>query len=129
MSARRPVLSPAAGDESITQRESLVQSSEAMIKNHPIFGVGLNNFLTNLPAFEKVQPVHNIFLLVLSETGIVGISFFLWFLIKTIKKVQSSYLLLLISCLLSLGMFDHYFLTLQQGQLLFAIILGLCWSE
>ena len=116
-------------DESITQRESLVQSSEAMIKNHPIFGVGLNNFLTNLPAFEKVQPVHNIFLLVLSETGIVGISFFLWFLIKTIKKVQSSYLLLLVSCLLFLGIFDHYFLTLQQGQLLFAMVLGWCWSD
>ncbi|MCL5970380.1 MAG: hypothetical protein M1450_02695 [Patescibacteria group bacterium] len=30
---------------------------------------------------------------------------------------------------LVLGLFDHYFLTLQQGQLLFSLVLGIVWSR
>ena len=135
-------------DESIVQRESLIQSSIAMIKNNPVFGVGLNNFLVNLPSYQAphaslfyLQPVHNIFLLVLSETGIVGLVFFIWFLIKTFSRIKNhesrikgwpiihNSLFIILSSILILGMFDHYFLTLQQGQLLFSFILGFCWAD
>ena len=130
-----------------------------MIKSHPIFGVGLNNFLVELPNVHKqdsnvfyLQPVHNIYLLILSQTGIVGFGFFIWFIGKTYQKLkaQSSKLkatsknlksekdyliidplslIVALSVILILGLFDHYFLTLQQGQLLFAFTLGLCWSD
>ena len=135
-------------DESIVQREGLINNSIVMIKDHPFFGVGLNNFLVNLPLYQTphsplfyLQPVHNIFLLVLSETGIVGFSFFIWFLIKTFSRIKNqesrikgwpmihNSLFIILSSILILGMFDHYFLTLQQGQLLFSFVLGLCWSE
>ncbi|MBU4099621.1 hypothetical protein KJ980_08325, partial [Patescibacteria group bacterium] len=43
-------------------------------------------------------------------------------------KQSPAILLILLSVILILGLFDHYWLTLQQGQLLFAIILGLCWA-
>ncbi|MBI2074766.1 MAG: hypothetical protein HYT83_02925, partial [Candidatus Levybacteria bacterium] len=101
---------------------------------------GINNFLVNLPAYEKIkenaffvsfQPVHNIFLLIAAETGIVGLTFFLWFLLKTFKKNQfqtSDFKFQILAMVLILGLFDHYFLTLQQGQLLFAFVLGFCWS-
>ena len=129
-------------DESIVQRKNLIQNSITMAKDHPIFGVGLNNFLVNLPLYQTphispfyLQPVHNIFLLVFAETGIIGLGFFIWFIYKTYKKIKekkytihNTYYILLFSVLL-LGMFDHYFLTLQQGQLLFSFILGLCWSD
>ena len=120
-----------------------MESSLQMIKAHPVFGVGLNNFLVNLPEFQKthnsvfsLQPVHNIYLLVLAETGIIGFGAFMWLLFKTYYKVKSQKLkvkssiqnskVLILSIVLILGLFDHYFLTLQQGQLLLAFVLGYC---
>lgn len=125
-------------DESIVMREQLLSSSLEMIKTHPIFGVGLHNFLINLPDVQKpqgsvysFQPVHNIYLLVLVETGIVGFTFFVWLFLKTYQRVESSKLkvqgYILISIVLVLALFDHYFLTLQQGQLLLTFVLGFLW--
>ena len=128
-------------DESIVQRESLIRSSISMINDHPIFGVGLNNFLVNLPAYQKafsptfyLQPVHNLFLLIASETGIIGLGFSLWFIFATYQRIINQSLIhnslfIILSSVLVLGMFDHYFLTLQQGQLLLALVFGLCWSK
>lgn len=136
-------------DESIMQREKLIHSSLLMIKDNPIFGVGLNNFLTNLPYYQQqsnalfyLQPVHNLFLLIASETGLIGLGFFVWFLIKAYKGIMSqesrimnekpsliqNSLFIILSLVLVLGMFDHYFLTLQQGQLLLSFVLGLAFS-
>lgn len=132
-------LSFSPADEAFTQRISLSKAAVEMFIKNPIFGVGINNFLPNLPFYIKqvgntffLQPVHNIFLLVLSETGIIGFGFFTWFLVKTYKRVlkrKSILGLVLISEVIFLGFFDHYFLTLQQGQLLLALVLGLCWSS
>jgi len=100
--------------------------------------VGLNNFIVHLPQFYQsgsvylLQPVHNIFLLVAAETGLVGLVIFLWFLILTFKKLLITNYYLLITALiviLVLGLFDHYWLTLQQNQLLVAIVFGLSWSR
>src|SRR3989344_5595979 len=132
-------------DESIAIRKELVFDSLIMIKEHLLFGVGINNFLINLPYYQKIntgsfftylQPVHNIFLLMASETGIAGFIIFVWFIIKTLNNIlkknkfsifnfQFSILIIVII----LGFFDHYFLTLQQGQLLFFLVLGFCWSK
>ena len=130
-------------DESIAQRESLIQSSILMIKDSPMVGVGLNNFLINLPYYQEsttplfyLQPVHNLFLLILSEIGITGFLFVLWFMFRTAEEMRrkkefqiSNFKFQILLTVFVLGMFDHYFLTLQQGQLLFSLILGLCWSD
>jgi len=126
-------------EEAISQRLQLIKMTASMIKEQPLIGVGLNNFIPQLPKFWQntgftywLQPVHNIFLLVAAETGLLGLVIFLWFLILTFKKllitknVQSLPLLLVI---LTLGLFDHYWLTLQQSQLLFTIVLGLSWAK
>lgn len=125
-------------DEAFTQRLYLSKVAIEMFSINPILGVGLNNFLPNLPFYIKqtgniffLQPVHNIFLLVLSETGMIGFGFFMWFITRTYKRILKRKFILgiiLLSEVLFLGFFDHYFLTLQQGQLLFALVLGLCWS-
>jgi len=128
-------------DESVVLRESLAGSATRMIVKNPVLGVGLNNFLPNLPYFEKqmnpffyLQPVHNIYLLIASEVGIVGLVYFVWFIYETYVGMLKSDLIIKRSLFISLssvlliGFFDHYFLTLQQGQILFSIILGLCWA-
>lgn len=122
-------------DESFTRRSGLTTAAVEIIKTHPLMGIGLNNFLVNLPKFQQaestilyLQPVHNIYLLVAAETGVVGLVFFLWFIGKTYQKVKSP-LFIALTVILILGFFDHYFLTLQQGQLLFSLVLGLCWAK
>ena len=127
-------------DESLMQRQELMTQSLDMFWKNPIFGVGVNNFFNNLViGISKqndflIQPVHNIFLLVLSETGVIGLVFVLSIFIKSIamilkKKQNKVYLLMLIFATIFLGMFDHYFLTLQQGQLMLAFIIGISISK
>jgi len=71
------------------------------------------------------QPVHNIFLLVLAELGWVGESLFiavllgaLWTIGRTKKDRVSFTALVSFLAVLSLGLFDHYLWTLQQGRLM-----------
>lgn len=136
-------------DESVVERVELAKSSLLMIKDSPIIGVGINNFLVSLPSYQEkpddifaLQPVHNIYLLIAAETGIVGLVFFLWFLEKTFQEIRKKKpmirnpalpagrsLFIILSAILILGFFDHYFLTLQQGRMLFAFVLSLCWSK
>jgi len=125
-------------DTSIIERQKLANAAILMFQKNPLLGVGLNNFLSNLPLFLSqknyllIQPVHNIYLLVLSELGIIGFFFFLillFFSLRTILKNKNLVVAVLLFEVLFLGLFDHYFLTLQQGQLLFALIIGLSFSK
>lgn len=122
-------------DESVTQRVALMKSSMDMIIKNPVFGVGINNFLNNLsPEFNNpllIQPVHNIFLLVFSQIGLLGFILFLFILIKSfiISLFLRENRFLKLSLLFSvcfIGLFDHYLLTIQQGQVLFTIIVSYC---
>lgn len=129
-------------EESVTERTELLLSSLKMIQQHPLIGVGLNNFIPALAPLQKpmplglyLQPVHNIFVLTLAQTGIIGLGLFIWLLVVTVKRIKNYesgirnmfYVLLLI--IIVTGTFDHYWLTLQQGQLLFATVIGLSWTK
>ncbi len=136
-------------NEALFQRIQLIQASVLMFKNFPFSGVGLNNFIVYLPDFWPLtgftyffQPVHNIYLLVLAELGFLGLVLFLWFLFLCFKKFLKIFLLnkgelnnlswfffLSFLVILLLGFFDHYWLTLQQNQLLLTLVLGLIWSS
>jgi hypothetical protein len=123
-------------DESFVKRVQLIEVAILMIKNNLIAGVGLNNFVFRLPDFWQtgslrfLQPVHNIYLLVFAETGLVGLVCFFWFLFLTFRKSLFLPRALFISLIiiLSLGLFDHYWLTLQQNQLLAVLVFGLIWG-
>lgn len=127
--------------QSYLMRRRLAEFAVNSVKRSPLFGVGLNNFVISLSQkstawqwFYWLQPVHNIFLLVASETGLVGLVVFVTFLSLVVKnlfgQMSSSglYLLVSIFCILFTGMFDHYWLTLIQNQLLFILVLGLSWG-
>lgn len=120
--------------ESIWRRIELVRAAWEMFKTSPIFGIGLGNFIPKLPKFFIPQglyfwqPVHNLFLLILAEIGIVGLGVAGWGLGRILKKLwQKKNLALLysLSAIIFTGLFDHYWLTLQQTQLLLALIIGL----
>jgi len=113
--------------ESVTRRLELLNISWQLFKTSPVFGIGLGNFIPKMPVLSDQvyfwQPVHNIFVLVATETGLVGLAFLIWLFIKIWQRksiILNSYFIILV-----IGMFDHYWLTLQQGRLLLAIIIAL----
>jgi O-antigen ligase len=124
---------------SFTRREELAEAALNFFTANPFFGIGLNNFVNQIAISELIagpsrflQPVHNIFLLSLSETGIVGyigllifLGYPLWQLRnqKDFRKVL--FILSLFLTIIFLGMFDHYFLTLAQGQRMMFLVWGL----
>ncbi len=116
------------------ERTQLIKAATSIISQNPIFGVGLNNsivqlknYIKNFPGIFIFQPIHNIYLLILAETGLVGFVFFLWAFLKLIVNVSKTRLFFLptIAQLFLLGLFDHYLVTLQQGQLLLVIFVSL----
>ena len=127
--------------QSLSQR--LVQAREAwlMLRAHPMQGVGLGNFIPNLltknnlyPAspFLYFQPVHNIYLLIASELGIIGALAFFWLITTALKQALGKKSKALVFALLGIfiiGIVDHYWSTLQQTRLLFAALLGLAFRK
>jgi len=131
-------------DESVVVRQQLNAAAIKLWQQSPLIGVGLGNFLVELPkaltsrTIYFLQPVHNIYLLVLSETGVVGLVLFLLLIGKGIrglvlgireKKKQFFIFHFSFFILLLLGLVDHYPLTLQQGQLLFTLLFATAISN
>lgn len=123
-------------EEAVQERVQLLTLSWKLFQTHPLFGVGLSNLffyessLISSRLTFLFQPVHNTYLLLLAETGLIGFSCMLVFLYKTGREVfrkKHALALVLFASVLALGLFDHYFLTVQQGQLLAALVFGLCW--
>jgi hypothetical protein len=123
-------------DPSVFRRMNFARASYRMITDYPLFGVGWNNSTALMDEYNYetrdvrfVQPVHNIFLLVFSESGIFSFGLFIVFLYFSGRRLINSryFHLFLISFLqiILLGSFDHYFLTINQTLLLFWIIFGL----
>lgn len=126
------------GSQAVQERMKLLNLAWLMFRKFPLTGVGLNNFLVFLPRFWSeqqvyfLQPVHNIFLLIGAESGLVGLLVFVWFLWLTIKRaLKAKRLLFLLALILILftGLFDHYWFTLPQNQLLATLVFGLLWGK
>ncbi len=126
--------------ESVDMRVSLATAAVRQFQSSPIVGVGLGTFTYHLPSMTTLrsmtflQPVHSIYMLHVSETGIIGVLvFILWMIFlgnmyidfRDKKKLHDAkpWMLACIAVLL-LGMIDHYPTTLQQGRLLFALLVG-----
>ncbi len=113
----------------VKERINLAKVSLKVFLAYPFFGVGWDNFLVSLPDFWPfakeakiiLQPVHNLFLLILSQTGIGGLLLTFWGLKKIIKKKNFSWWLIIFLT----GLVDHYWLTLNQNLLLLGVVLGL----
>jgi len=113
---------------SISKRLMLIKDSVMIIRDNLVFGTGINNYLlaqaefpSRFPFFIN-QPVHNIFLLFISEAGVLitaAVVFYCRLLIQTIFK---NGMIFLLGVVLISGMFDHYWMTLIQNFLLIAVV-------
>jgi hypothetical protein len=120
--------------DSSIERLALAKSAVRIFEKQPLIGVGLGNFVlgnsqTPLASQDfklSLQPVHNIYLLILAETGLVGGLIVVLLVSKTCKwtNLPRQWRLGLL-IILGLGLVDHYWLTLHQTALLAAIFLGL----
>jgi O-antigen ligase len=120
--------------ESVVVRGELNHAAMRIWESTPFVGVGLGNFLVALPSFLPsriiyfLQPVHSIYLLLLSEIGIVGyglIAVLAVYVLRFVKPVWNSAAFISLCALAALGLVDHYLFTLQQGRLLLVIVISL----
>jgi len=120
-------------EQSVGLRVFYNETAFLIIKEHAWLGIGLGNFVWEIREMLHLlsawlhQPVHNIYLLIASEIGLIGLILFLVFIFQLFRKISRKeyFLLLLVSSFLFIGLFDHFFWTLQQGQLMFWLVLGI----
>ena len=131
-------LSLSSHDEAVSLR--MYYNKEALKTGINWFGVGAGNFVDWFMVHEPYQPkwfyqpVHNIYLLIYSETGLLGIAIFMMFIIFTMKEFvmksaihylpEVSIFIIFLS-LLFIGSFDHFLWTLQQGRFMLWLVLAL----
>ncbi|QQS44435.1 O-antigen ligase family protein [Candidatus Roizmanbacteria bacterium] len=118
--------------ESLQKRVWLTDSAVKIITSYPWTGAGLGNYLYAQSVFPIpytyvfLQPVHNVFLLLIAEAGIPVFFFISYVFLRYIKVYFSNpQVHAVLFVLLLTGMFDHYWLTLQQNFLLLPVVFGL----
>jgi O-antigen ligase len=142
--AQRFSLSALIGEDTQNRIELLRIGWDIFIR-HVFFGVGVYNFFYYEIAYQHtispvlLQPIHNVYLWVLVQTGLAGGVVFLLFLAQTSsrfihklkekKSMLGEPFFLLFLGFLIVGIFDHYFLTLQQGQLMTTLLLSFAWTR
>ncbi len=122
---------------SIAERLILFQAAYKITLTNPLFGVGAGNFIAELAKLNLIsisevrllQPVHNVFLLVLVENGALGLLLLANYLFAIQRKVASTQKLILFIAILIYFSVDHFLWTLQQGQFLFAIVAAFILSS
>ena len=77
----------------IVSRVQLNRVALNMIGAHPWLGVGINTFVNVMREYDTTgvtyyfpQPVHNVYLLVAAETGLVGLGLFLLLLVSAFRE-------------------------------------------
>ena len=125
---------------SVTDRLDYLAQAKSMIGSHWLLGVGEGNYTYNLYQNNAAktpwhyQPVHNIFMLIFAELGIVGLIIFLIFLIslflnfRIICRREKDYShvdnIVFLTTILIIGCFDHYLWTSYVG----AMVLFICFA-
>lgn len=119
---------------SFRERFELANISGNIFSTNWLVGTGLNTFIQKETLFASVennvwllQPVHNIYLLIFAETGVLGITlmcFILYKLTSNIIKKQNTWEVLAITFILITSLFDHYWFTSQQNMFVASLIFG-----
>jgi hypothetical protein len=140
-------------DRSVDDRIFYLGVAKNMIVMNPLTGTGMGQFVLTMPMYNSEmlldwqhQPVHNVFLLIWSELGLVGLGIFIWFLWKLFHveqfgvaneakivprgTIEFGYNIgiafkALIVGFLVIALFDHYLWDIQQGQIMLLMVLGI----
>lgn len=125
--------------ENYVDRKTYGKVAWNMFKANPIFGTGLRNFVAEMDDYSEErllpyqhQPVHNIYLLTLAEAGILALLTLILLLLNIVRRAlinkkspAGEMLLIVFFGFLILGLFDHYFISIHQGGLMFWLVAGL----
>lgn len=118
--------------ESLDVRLVVFEKAWILIKSHS-WGVGIGNFVIEI-AYQligypvwMVEPVHNTFILILTEIGVLGLLSFssiLFFIFRSFKQLPDfmRYILLILFVYM---FFDHCFWDIRQTQFLLFIFIAL----
>lgn len=129
------------GGESAIKRVELASAAREIFLGNPVTGVGAKNFIPSLVTTKAnlgattvwfLQPVHNIFLLGLTEFGIFGLFGFVIILSTALYRASVSKninVAISLTAILLTGFTDHYSLTLEQNMLFFAILIGVAYGK
>lgn len=121
---------------SVNERADQLIQFKQVIKSNWLTGVGIGAYtyylyeqVSDRPAYDY-QPVHNIFLLIISEVGILAVVLFLvlilyfFYIFKNCNIKNADELLFgLLSLFIVVSMVDHYFWTSYVGLLMSCLIL------
>ena len=119
---------------------NLAKASFVVVKQKWVSGTGLGNYVKGMEGFfpttsrfmPLLQPVHNVFLLLVAELGVFGLSSYIYLCFEIVRrnyKKITIYGVLLVFSLLVIGMLDHYFVSLPQGQMMFFLFAFLLFIE
>jgi len=142
--------------KSINDRMIFINVSRGTIISNWLLGAGNGQFVLTMDKYYSVflenwqyQPVHNVFLLIWSELGILGLIPFIWLLWKmfyssyfscikfvprgtnvttsTSVKLKENQIIArgILLGLVFIMLFDHYLWDIQQGQFIFWLIIGI----
>jgi len=130
-------------EAAINHRLIYNQMALDLIKKYPVSGVGFSNYIWFLNQNNLwknygftlpylFQPVHNIYLLIAAEIGIIGLIIFIlliYFIVKNSWPLNKNFLFSIFYFLFSIFIFwgfsDHFLWTINQGQLIWWLILGI----
>jgi len=79
----------------ITQRLGQYQVALAILRDHPVFGVGPGNYMEAMRRYDTLWldeiPVHNVILWIANETGLLGLGCYLTIMISGMKRLWRSF--------------------------------------
>lgn len=122
--------------KSLTERSDQLSLNKGVVVDNFLLGLGIGNYNRFLAkedlaqgvkkAAWEYQPVHNSFLLLLSESGMFSLIFFLALIFSIwYRGRHESFSWSLLISLIFLMMFDHWLLSLPFGIIFFFFVLGL----
>ena len=131
-------------EKSFEDRMFYLDISRGTFLEKPILGVGMGQYIYQLINIFNIQdwqfqPVHNVFLLILNELGIVGFFLFIWFVWEVMENVSFTQqcstwnivldkrgtLKAIFLGFLFIMLVDHYFWDIQQGQIMLWLVLAI----
>jgi O-antigen ligase len=136
-------------DYSMSERREFNEQAIKLIKKSPLIGNGLGRYIVSakdMPIYNNygvrlMQPVHNVFLLILSEVGVLGVVCLTAVVVlaliqnrsasrRTQKFKPSPFLLIsFIPLFVLASLFDHYLWTLPQGLTLWILAVYLLRAQ
>ena len=131
-------LSDRLEQRSVEERITGVTNWEKIAGQYMVRGAGIGGYTVALQKLDSTQPVwwnqpvHNVYLLMIGELGVVGVAIWAWLIavlvwvqVKWLRFKENWLLVLPIDAWLALGLVDHWLVSLQQGRLLLFLALVL----